>query len=108
MTTPTDKKIVPLINCPLCEKQPCRHSDSFCTDEDYLTDLDDYRADINLWDKLWIYHYHPSEGENLGLDVTKHQDKLDRCKRIADKREQIQAEMDANTLRFFRSLGYSG
>ena len=44
----------------------------------------------------------------MGLDVVKYQDKLDRCQRIVDKRKQIEAEVNANTLRLFRSLGYSG
>ena len=103
-----DRTMIALIKCPLCKEQPCRHSDSLCSDKDYLTDLDDSRTDHDLWLKLWAIHGHPSEGADLGPDIAKYQDKLDRCQRITDKRKQIEAEKDANMLRLFRSFGYSG
>src|SRR5438876_8775088 len=99
---------MPLFKYPLCKEGPCRHSDSLCFDEDYLTDLDDFHRDHDLWSKLWAFHYHPSEKVNLSADVAKHQDKLDRCQRITDKHKQIEAEIEADHLRLFRSWGYSG
>ena len=98
----------PLINCPLCQIQRCRHSNTLSSDAEYLNYLDEFHTNPGLWRKLWYLHYHPSESANLGLDITKYKDKLDTCQRISDKRKQIQDEMESNTLRIFREAGYSG
>jgi hypothetical protein len=100
--------IMPLGKCPLCQQEPCRHSDCLCFDEDYLVDLDDFSTDRELWRKIWRCHNHPSERTELGLEDAKYQDKLDRCQRITDKRVQINAELDTNRSRLFRSWGYTG
>ena len=99
---------IPLGECPLCNHEPCRHSDCLCFDEDYLADLDDISTDRELRRKIWRCYYHPSERAELGLDDAKYQDKLDRCQRITDKRKQIDAEIDTNRSRLFRSWGYTG
>jgi hypothetical protein len=99
---------VSLGKCPLCKDEPCRHTDALCYDEDFLTDLDDYLTDRDLWRKIRVFYYHPEEREKLGLDVAKYQDKLDRCRRLTEKRKQIEAEIEANQMRLLRSWGYSG
>lgn len=63
---------------------------------------------VDLWRKIWTFYHHPSERTELGLDIVKYQDKLDRCQRLVDKRKQIEAEIDANNIRRLRSWGYSG
>lgn len=51
--------------------------------------------------------YHPRERADLGLDIAKCQDKLDRCRRLVDKWKQIEAEEEVNRLQLFRSWGYT-
>ena len=99
---------MPVNKCPLCKTEPCHHSDLLCFDEDYLADMDDFQTDPELRDRIWRCYDHPSERVALGLDGVQYQDKLDRCQRITDKRDKINAEIDANNLRFLRSIGYTG
>ena len=99
----------PYRECPpwdVCDEQPCRHT--LCRDPDWLADMEDYHSNREFHRTLWNIFRHPSTRAAIQDDLSKYADKLDRCQRIMDKREQINAEIRASHLRLMRMAGYDG
>lgn len=94
--------------CSFCDKQSCPYRETFCFDEDYLADRNDFLINPAFHIKLWKLFNNPPMKADLGPDVAKYEVNLARCQRIIDKRQEIETEKEANTLKYFRERGYSG
>ncbi len=70
--------------------------------------LEDYHSNREFHRTLWNIFRHPSTRAAIQDDLSKYADKLDRCQRITDKREQINAEIRASHLRLMSMAGYDG
>ena len=84
-------------DCPpshFCNSAPC--CDAPCRDVDWLAEMEDLRNDPIFVVNLWLYFSYPSRRETTPPEeAAKYEAKLDRCRRLLEKREDIMAEIRA-------------
>lgn len=87
--------------CPsfdICDETPCRHLLSH--DIDYVTDLELATRTPRFYRELWFYFSHPQDRRQIPPpDLSTFARLFERCQRITDKREQLDAEIQANEIR---------
>jgi hypothetical protein len=98
----TDPAILTLYKaCPsfdLCDETPCRHLLSH--DIDYIADLELATRTPRFHRELWFYYKRPEDRRHIPQnDLPTFARLFERCQRITDKREQLDAEIQANEIR---------
>ena|SRR5579859_67686 len=80
-----------------CPEYPCEHIP--CDDPDWLADMEDGNKDRDSNRNLWRwFHYYPTESEALKAGISKedfliYETKFDRCRRLEEKWDKIDAEI---------------
>lgn len=87
--------------CPsfdLCNETPCRHLLSH--DIDYLADLELASRDPRFHREVWFYFNHLQERAKIPpKNLSAFESLFERCQRITDKRDKLDAEIQANEIR---------